>query len=239
MPCDHAGAMTAGRQRGFTSAPGAGALRALTNVGTRAARTTLSPVVNVAAAAVKLERGSRAALGEVVTRALLARLDAALSSSYADEVVQHVLAAPVVERAVGVALRGRLVDVVARDAAHYAVLDRVVSEMLDTRALGDMLRGQGAEQLVAAVFDSGLLEDLITGLLASDELWRLIDEVAGSPAVTAAITQQGFGFVDQVADDVRRRSRNADGWLERTARRVARRPPPALPPDDQSAGEAP
>ena len=57
------------------------------------------------------------------------------------------------------------------------------------------------------------------------ELWLLVEEIAESPAVTDAITQQGFGFADEVAGGMRARSRNADAWLERTARRALRRPP--------------
>jgi hypothetical protein len=53
----------------------------------------------------------------------------------------------------------------------------------------------------------------------------LVEEIAESPAVTDAITQQGFGFADEVAGGMRARSRNADAWLERAARRALRRPP--------------
>jgi hypothetical protein len=42
--------------------------------------------------------------------------------------------------------------------------------------------------------------------------------------VTEAITRQSVGFADQVAGQVRDRSRNADARLERAARRVLKRP---------------
>ena len=51
----------------------------------------------------------------------------------------------------------------------------------------------------------------------------MVDEIARSPAVTEAITQQSLGFADQVAGGVRDRSRNADEVLERVARRALRR----------------
>jgi hypothetical protein len=57
-------------------------------------------------------------------------------------------------------------------------------------------------------------------LLASDGLWRAIDVIAASPAVRAAISQQGLGFADQVGEVVRRRSRNADDSIERFAQRL-------------------
>jgi hypothetical protein len=50
-----------------------------------------------------------------------------------------------------------------------------------------------------------------------------VEEVARSPAVTEAITQQSMGFADQVADGVRAGTRRADDWLERAARRALRR----------------
>jgi hypothetical protein len=47
--------------------------------------------------------------------------------------------------------------------------------------------------------------------------------------VTAAISQQGLGFADEVGDEVRERSRKADDWVERTARRLIHRPLRPLP----------
>ena len=54
-------------------------------------------------------------------------------------------------------------------------------------------------------------------------MWALIDVIAQSPAVTDAITQQGAGFADQVAAEVRERSRSLDARLERGAWRLLRR----------------
>ena len=76
----------------------------------------------------------------------------------------------------------------------------------------------------------------------------LVEEIADSPAVTAAISQQGFGFADQVGGDVRNRSRRTDNWLEHAARRLSRGhatgpSPPSegnvLPPLPLSDGDAP
>jgi hypothetical protein len=59
--------------------------------------------------------------------------------------------------------------------------------------------------------------------LVSDGLWRLIDEIASSPAVRAAVSQQGLGFADQLGDVVRERSRKGDRRLERVADRLMQR----------------
>jgi hypothetical protein len=60
-------------------------------------------------------------------------------------------------------------------------------------------------------------------LLEGEALWRLVDEVAQSPSVTAAISGQGLGFADQVGGEVRQRSRQADDWLEEVAHRIIHR----------------
>jgi hypothetical protein len=83
-----------------------------------------------------------------------------------------------------------------------------------------VIESDGAKMLVDAFFDSGLFERLVDRLLASAALWHLVDEIADSPAVTAAISQQGLGFADQVTTEVRGRSRKADDWLERAAHRL-------------------
>jgi hypothetical protein len=101
------------------------------------------------------------------------------------------------------------------------------------RLVGRALESQGMERLVIGVVDSPATERLVTGviqsrmldqvvsrLLESEELWLLVEEIARSPAVTEAITHQSLGFADQVADEVRERSVDADAWLERAARRV-------------------
>jgi hypothetical protein len=96
-------------------------------------------------------------------------------------------------------------------------------------ALRQALGSDGAMQLVDTVFDSGLMDRVFERLLESEALWHLIDEIASSPAVTAAISQQGLGFADEVGDQVRSRSRKADDWMERSARRRVGRKPRALP----------
>jgi hypothetical protein len=79
------------------------------------------------------------------------------------------------------------------------------------------------KKMIDTFFDSGLFDHFVDRLLTSDGLWRLIDVIAGSPAVTAAISQQGLGFADQVGDAMRGRSRQADDWLERAGQRIVRR----------------
>jgi hypothetical protein len=77
------------------------------------------------------------------------------------------------------------------------------------------LYSETARDLVDDFFESGLFDRFVDRLLASDGLWRIVDEVAESPSVTAAISGQGLGFADQIGGEVRTRSRHADRWLER------------------------
>ena len=81
------------------------------------------------------------------------------------------------------------------------------------------------ERVVAKALDSRLLDSSVARVLASEELWLVVEEIARSPAVTAAITQQGAGFADQLVGEVGDRSRRADAWLERVAHRMLHRHP--------------
>ena len=118
-------------------------------------------------------------------------------------------------------------------------LERVVVEAINSThlqtALKRALESDGAAQLIDSLFDSGLIDRFLERLLANESLWRLIDEIAGSPAVTAAISQQGLGFADEIGDRVRSRSRKADDWVERAARRLIGRHPRMLPAEPDAS----
>jgi hypothetical protein len=88
-----------------------------------------------------------------------------------------------------------------------------------------------AQRVAQRILEDGIAEQVVTLLLESEELWVLVDEIARSPSVTEAITHQSAGFADQVAGTVRERSREADAWVERAARRLRRRSktPASLP----------
>jgi hypothetical protein len=86
-----------------------------------------------------------------------------------------------------------------------------------------VLASDGAKQLVDTFFESGLFDHFMERLGESDALWRLVDVIAQSPAVSAAVSQQGLGFADQVGGEVRRRSRRVDERLEQIAHRLAHR----------------
>ncbi len=135
----------------------------------------------------------------------------------------------------GLSLERRAVNrVLESDELERVVVVAINSEHIQA-ALKQALASDGASELVDSLFDSGLIDHLFERLLASDSLWHLIDEIAGSPAVTAAISQQGLGFADQVGDQVRERSRKADDWMERAARRLIGRQPRVLPAEPDAS----
>jgi hypothetical protein len=120
---------------------------------------------------------------------------------------------------VGVGLERRvLAGVLESQELEWIVITTVSSERL-RRTLQRLLESDAAGGLIDDIFDSSLFDHFVDRLLRSDALWRLIDEVAQSPSVTA-ISGQGLGFADQLGGELRTRSRRADGWLERSARRV-------------------
>lgn len=187
-------------------------------------------------------RTARASSG-LALRALdavtLTAVEAALRSRTAERVVDRLVASPLTERAVSRALAGPLVEAVGREVVHSAVIERLADTALDDEALDALLAGPAVERIVAHTIHSRVMDEAVTQLLESEELWILVDEIARSPAVTEAITQQSIGFADQVADGVRVRSRHADTWLEGAARRALRLKRAGRVPDEPAAGPSP
>jgi hypothetical protein len=202
----------------------------------------MRPAAGAVAVGLRFERAARDAAVRRLGEAALSALDAVLVSPVAEEAVDRAMASRLARHAVGRAFEGPLVDVIADDLVRYAVveriLDRLLADGIAEHTVARVLDGPELERVVGAVLDSPAIERLVeqtiesrfadqavARLLDSQELWVLVEEIAESPAVTDAITQQGFGFADEVAGGMRARSRNADAWLERTARRALRRPP--------------
>jgi hypothetical protein len=164
--------------------------------------------------------GRAVQVGTAAGRAAV-RPAASLAYALAEQAIDRTLASGLARHAVSRALEGPLVDVVAEDLVRYAVVERVMDRLLVEgtveHAVDRFLDGPELDRVAAQVR---------TRLLASEELWLIVEEVARSAAVTEAIAQQGQGFADEVAGRMRTRSRSADAWLERAARRALRRPQP-------------
>jgi hypothetical protein len=135
--------------------------------------------------------------------------DRLLEDGLAEQLVRRFLDGPELERMVALTFESERVEAALVSALESAGMERLLARVLESRVV---------EETVAR-----LVDDTAARLPESQALWVLIDEVAQSPAVTDAITQQGLGLADDVAGEVRERSRAADAWLERAARRVLRR----------------
>jgi hypothetical protein len=135
-----------------------------------------------------------------------------LADGIAEQIAERLLAGPELERIVDMALESPRVEQIIGRIVESRVVDETVTRVVDERA---------------------------TRLPESAAMWALIDEIAQSPAVTAAITQQGAGFADQVAGEIRRRTRDVDARLERSAWRLLRRRSQASPADDAPAAPSP
>jgi hypothetical protein len=216
-------------------------------VGRRLGEGVLSAVDSVLASEVAAGAIDRVVASPLAERALAGALEGPLVDALARDVVRHA----VVERLADPLLSAEVLEAVL-DRADQAnvpqrlterlladgVIESAVTRVLDGPELERVaaaLDSPAAERLVARVIESRLLDEAVVRLLQSDDLWLLVDEIARSPAVTAAITQQSLGFADQVAGGVRARSRSADVWLESATRRALRRRPAGeIPPDGEN-----
>jgi hypothetical protein len=127
------------------------------------------------------------------------------------------------------AIRAGLVERVVEELMAEGVVERAIDSAAMERLTARVLDSPGAERLVAQVFDSALLDAVVARVLASEQLWLLIEEIARSSVVADAMAHQGAGFAEQVVGQVGDGTRRADAWLERTARRMLRRPERARP----------
>jgi hypothetical protein len=147
---------------------------------------------------------------------------------------------------VGISLERRAVDRVLASDELERVINATVNSAHVQSALVQATQSEAVDRLVDSLFESGLvdrvmdrlldsgaLDRFLVRMLSSEGLWQLIDEISASPAVTAAISQQGLSFADQVGEEMRDRSRRADDWVERAARRLVHRQPKVRPPQPE------
>jgi uncharacterized RDD family membrane protein YckC len=118
-------------------------------------------------------------------------------------------------------------------ALESAAVERGVVRVLEgpaaDAALERALRSPELERALARVLDSELVDHIWERLLASNEAQRLVERIAEAPEVRQALAAQGVGLIADVGRQVRDIGGRLDAVLERIARRVIRRPPPAAP----------
>lgn len=174
--------------------------------------------------------------------ALWKLIDQALQSDGADQFVTN----PALWKLISGALESGGADALVNSPPLWSLVDTAIASdgaerMIHSPALwtliGKALESENAEGLVTRLFDSGLADQFIDRLATNKAVWRLVDEIAASPAVTAAVTQQSLGFADQVGGELRARARQADDWILRKARRD-RDGDGTSPSGNESAGTA-
>jgi uncharacterized membrane-anchored protein YjiN (DUF445 family) len=146
----------------------------------------------------------------------------------------------VADAMVTAAVRSGVAERATAELLDSGALDRILERTLDSplpqHVIDDLLAGGIAEDVaerilsgpeLGRIMDSPAMEQFVARIVASEQLWLVVEEVARSPVVTEAISHQGVGFAEQVVDDVGERSRRADVWLERVAQRMLHRMPPA------------
>ena len=230
--------------------PAAGAVRFGGRTAAKAAdRATLAAVDVVLESKAAGEVVDRVGASPLVQRAVSQALAGPLVEAISRDVVRYA----VLERMADTILRGDALEMLLErmEAAEVPrrVADRMLAEGVVEQTAARVLEGPelervfeaalespAVERLVLRVIESKLLDQAVARLLESEDLWLLVDEIARSPAVSEAITQQSIGFADQVAGGVRARSRSADAWLERAARRALRRRPAHELPAEGPAG---
>ena len=121
----------------------------------------------------------------------------------------------------------------AMDLATEEAIVRALESPAVERALVRVLEGPAVEEAVerllaspaverAAInaLDSPLVDKVWDRLLQSDEAQKLVERVAEAPEVRAAITQQGFGLLEDIGRQIRRIAHGLDGAAEGLARRL-------------------
>jgi hypothetical protein len=128
----------------------------------------------------------------------------------------------------GELLAAPYVDALARSLAEHRVLERVARPVLAApdveAAFATALEQERTRRIIEQALDSRLASEVADHLLRSPELDRVIEQIAASPAVRAALTQQTTSLVAEVAAGLRRRAERLDDSTERTVRRWLRRP---------------
>jgi uncharacterized RDD family membrane protein YckC len=162
----------------------------------------------------------------------------------------RVLASPEIGRTVDQALASPLPETVARSLVERHVVKRVVDQVLAStdleatvdavlehsateRLVQDTLASPGFERIATNSADSLLASNLPEHVIQSAEMQRLVEEMASSPAVRAALLRQTTTLGDEIATALRHRMESFDDAGEGTVRGWLRRP---VEPEDLADG---
>ncbi len=115
-------------------------------------------------------------------------------------------------------------------------LVRVLEGPAVEEAVERLLASPAVERAAINALDSPLVDKVWDRLLQSDEAQKLVERVAEAPEVRAAITQQGFGLLEDIGRQIRRIAHRLDGAAETLARRLTFRSARDKPEESDNAG---
>jgi uncharacterized RDD family membrane protein YckC len=147
----------------------------------------------------------------------------------------EVLDSPEVARVVDRALAGPLPETVVRSIVERHIAKRVVEQVLAAadleaavdaafghsatqRLVEETLASPGFERLAAGATESLLASNLADQVIESAEMQRVVEEIASSPAVRAALFHQTTTLAEEVSAGLRRQTERLDDAAERTVR---------------------
>ncbi len=139
-----------------------------------------------------------------------------------------------VDRAVQAAAEEAMVAAVESEAVERAIA-RVLQGPVVEEAVNGALESDAVKRALIEALDSELVDEVWLRLLASDETQRLVERIAEAPEIRAAISAQSAGFIEDIGHTVGAATRKIDDALERSARRVFRRPQRPVPTERAGA----
>jgi len=133
-----------------------------------------------------------------------------------------------IDRTVEVAVEEAIVRALESAAVERAIA-RVIEDGRLATAVEDSIDEQRLEETIKRAIDSEVADRVWEDILAGEKAQMLVERIAEAPEVRSAIASQGVGLIADLGRQLRRAAAAVDDFLDRTARRVLRRPPRAEP----------
>jgi uncharacterized RDD family membrane protein YckC len=128
---------------------------------------------------------------------------------------------PAAEKTLDELFAGPLPELIGRSLGEHRVVERVAGAALERTEL---------EVDVKAVLESERVERAVAELLAINAFAQILEHVAASPQLRAALARQSSSLASETAAALRRRAVGLDARAEAAPRRWLRRPARSLPP---------
>lgn len=144
--------------------------------------------------------------------------------------VGRIAGATGIDRTVEVAVEEAIVRALESAAVERAIT-RLIEDGRLADAVADSLDEERLEETIRRAIDSEVADRVWEDILASDKAQMLVERIAEAPEVRVALASQGVGLMADLGRQISRAAAAVDGFLERTIRRLLRRPPRSEPTD--------